>query len=79
MAFYVLEPCKTRAGFEAIPERKLSWDLNEAEGKLSAAGIPTIVSAGVILVVMGIALITGHLTEFAFILIEVFPALGRIG
>lgn len=51
MAFYVLEPCKTRAGFEAIPEKKLSWNLNDAERRLVTAGIPTVVNAGVILVV----------------------------
>jgi hypothetical protein len=51
LPFYVLEPCKTRAGFEAIPEEKLKWDLETVEGELAAAGIPTIVNAGVILVV----------------------------
>ncbi|MBI4393428.1 MAG: hypothetical protein HY556_06500 [Euryarchaeota archaeon] len=51
MGFYILEPCKTRAGFEAIPENKLAWDLGKAEAALAAAGIPTIANAGVILVV----------------------------
>jgi cytochrome c-type biogenesis protein len=40
---------------------------------------PFQIGAGIILVAMGIAMITGHLTSFAFILIEAFPALGRIG
>ena len=35
--------------------------------------------AGVVLVVMGIAMMTGELSRFAFWLLETFPALGRIG
>ena len=35
--------------------------------------------AGGIMVVMGIAMITGHLTNFAIWLLQTFPALGRIG
>jgi cytochrome c-type biogenesis protein len=35
--------------------------------------------AGAVLVAMGIAMITGHLSRFAFWLLETFPALGRIG
>lgn len=35
--------------------------------------------AGVILLLMGIAMMTGQLTVFAYWLIEVFPVLGRIG
>jgi cytochrome c-type biogenesis protein len=35
--------------------------------------------AGLVLVAMGIAMMTGYLSRFAFWLLEVFPALGRIG
>jgi len=35
--------------------------------------------AGVVLIAMGIAMMTGHLSRFAFWLLETFPALGRIG
>lgn len=37
------------------------------------------VGAGVIMVLMGIAMITGHLTDVAIWFMETFPALGRIG
>ena len=35
--------------------------------------------AGLVMVLMGIAMITGHLTSFAIWLLKTFPALGRIG
>ena len=35
--------------------------------------------AGAIMVVMGIAMITGHLTLFAIFMLETFPALGTLG
>lgn len=31
------------------------------------------------MIIMGIAMMTGHLTDFAFFLMEMFPALGNIG
>ncbi|MGH9783720.1 MAG: cytochrome c biogenesis CcdA family protein [Terriglobia bacterium] len=37
------------------------------------------IAAGLILVAMGIAMITGQLSAFAFWLLRTFPALGRIG
>lgn len=37
------------------------------------------IAAGVVLVAMGIAMMTGQLSRFAFWLLETFPALGRIG
>lgn len=37
------------------------------------------VVAGLVLVVMGIAMMTGELSRFAYWLLETFPALGRIG
>ena len=35
--------------------------------------------AGVALVLMGVAMITGHLTDFAYWLLDAFPVLGEIG
>lgn len=35
--------------------------------------------AGLVMVIMGVAMMTGQLTVFAYWLLEVFPALGRIG
>lgn len=37
------------------------------------------IAAGLVLVAMGIAMMTGRLSTFAFWLLETFPALGRIG
>jgi cytochrome c-type biogenesis protein len=37
------------------------------------------IAAGLILVVMGIAMVTGQLSAFAFWLLRTFPALGQIG
>ncbi|HEX4928838.1 MAG TPA: cytochrome c biogenesis protein CcdA [Burkholderiales bacterium] len=37
------------------------------------------IAAGMVLVAMGIAMMTGYLSRFAFWLLEAFPALGRIG
>jgi len=37
------------------------------------------IAAGLILVLMGLAMMTGRLTAFAFWLLNAFPALGRIG
>ncbi|MCC6305371.1 MAG: cytochrome c biogenesis protein CcdA [Rhodobacteraceae bacterium] len=36
-------------------------------------------AAGVLLLVVGVALVTGAFTDFAYWLLEAFPALGRIG
>ena len=35
--------------------------------------------AGGVMVVMGVAMITGHLTDFAILMLQLFPALGTIG
>jgi cytochrome c-type biogenesis protein len=35
--------------------------------------------AGIVMVVMGIAMITGHLSSFAYWILDTFPILGRIG
>ena len=37
------------------------------------------IAAGVIMILMGVAMVTGRLTTFGFWLLETFPALGRIG
>lgn len=37
------------------------------------------VGAGVILILMGLAMVTGQLTVFAYWLLEVFPVLGKVG
>jgi cytochrome c-type biogenesis protein len=47
------------------PLRRLGWALQ--------------IAAGVVLIAMGIAMMTGQLSRFAFWLLEVFPVLGRIG
>ena len=46
---------------------------------LSRIGRPLQVVAGVVMVAMGIAMMTGYLTYFSYWLLEVFPVLGRIG
>ena len=53
-----------------------------AVGKLKAMrrmGVALQFAAGVILIAMGIAMVTGWLTRFSYWLLETFPALGRIG
>ena len=42
-------------------------------------GYPLQIGAGVILIIMGIAMITGYLTKFSYWLLETFPVLGTIG
>ncbi len=37
------------------------------------------IGAGVVMIIVGLAMMTGQLTVFAYWLLEVFPALGRIG
>jgi cytochrome c-type biogenesis protein len=37
------------------------------------------IAAGAIMILMGVAMVTGRLTAFGFWLLETFPALGRIG
>ena len=36
-------------------------------------------AAGAVLIVMGIAMMTGYLSRFGFWLLETFPAFGQIG
>ncbi len=42
-------------------------------------GRPLQIGAGVILIIMGIAMMTGQLSVFAYWLLRTFPALGTIG
>jgi cytochrome c-type biogenesis protein len=56
--------------------------LHEAAGRLRLmrrTGRPLMVGSGVIMVLMGIAMMTGKLTAFSYWLLERFPALGRVG
>lgn len=48
-------------------------------GKLRRAGLALRLVAGGVMIAMGIAMITGHLTDIAFWFLETFPALGSIG
>lgn len=40
---------------------------------------PFQIIAGAVLIIMGVAMITGHLSSFAFLLMEAFPGLAAIG
>jgi cytochrome c-type biogenesis protein len=56
--------------------------LHEAAGRLRLmrrTGRPLMIAAGVIMIAMGIAMMTGKLTAFSYWLLERFPALGRMG
>ncbi|TAK81910.1 MAG: cytochrome c biogenesis protein CcdA [Betaproteobacteria bacterium] len=56
--------------------------LHEAAGRLRSmrkAGRPLMVAAGLVMVAIGVAMMTGRLTAFSYWLLERFPALGRIG
>jgi len=56
--------------------------MRELVGRLKVlrrAGRPLQVVAGLIMVLMGVAMVTGKLTEFSYWLLERFPVLGRIG
>lgn len=48
-------------------------------GKFRRAGRIFQVIAGIVMIAMGIAMITGHLTDVAVWFLETFPALGSIG
>jgi len=56
--------------------------LHELAGRwrrIRALGRPLMLVAGAVMVLMGIAMMTGKLTAFSYWLLERFPALGRIG
>ena len=48
-------------------------------GSLRKAGRILQVAAGTVMVAMGVAMITGHLTDLAIFFLEMLPALGSIG
>lgn len=48
-------------------------------GKFGRAGRFLQLLAGCVMIAMGVAMITGHLTDVAIWFLETFPALGRIG
>ncbi len=64
-------PFLATAIFAAAFVRRLKW--------MGRVGRMLQVLAGVVMVVMGVAMITGQLSRFAFWLLEVFPALSAIG
>lgn len=56
--------------------------MRELVGRLKVlrhAGRPLQVTAGVVMVAMGVAMVTGKLTELSYGLLERFPVLGQIG
>lgn len=48
-------------------------------GALRRAGRPLEIGAGAIMVLMGVAMITGYITTFAYWMLRTFPILGQIG
>lgn len=48
-------------------------------GSLRRTGRALQVLAGIVMIAMGVAMITGHLTDLAIFFLETFPILGRIG
>lgn len=56
--------------------------LREMAGRwrlLRKAGRPLMIVAGLVMVLVGVAMMTGRLSAFSYWLLEHFPALGRIG
>jgi TATA-box binding protein (TBP) (component of TFIID and TFIIIB) len=49
--YSVLELCKNRAGFEAVPRQKLRLRLDDVERQLAEAGFEPLANAGLLLVV----------------------------
>ena len=66
----------------ALPFVLAAIFLHEMTGRwrwMRMAGRPLMILAGLIMVAMGVAMMTGKLTAFSFWLLEQFPILGRIG
>jgi len=53
--------------------------LAQRYGSLRRFGRVAHIVAGIVMVLMGVAMITGQLTAFSYWLLETFPVLGRIG
>lgn len=49
--YSVLELCKNRAGYEAVPRKRLKLDLRDVERTLTDAGFEPLANAGILLVV----------------------------
>lgn len=49
--YSVLELCKNRAGYEAMPKARFKLDLREVERTLADAGFEALANAGILLVV----------------------------
>lgn len=49
--YSVLELCKNRAGYEAVPKQRLKLRLSDVEGMLTEAGFESLANAGILLVV----------------------------
>ena len=49
--YSVLELCKNRAGYEAVPRSRLALDLTKLEGELKEAGFEPLANARILLVV----------------------------
>lgn len=49
--YSVLELCRNRAGYEAVPKRKLKLRLHDVEKDLKEAGFEPLANAGILLVV----------------------------
>ena len=49
--YSVLELCKNRAGYEAVPQQKLKLRLDDVERELKEAGFEPLANAGILLVV----------------------------
>jgi cytochrome c-type biogenesis protein len=65
-----------------VPFVLSAFFMRELAGRLKAlrrTGRMLQAGAGVVMVAMGVAMATGQLTAFSYWLLEVFPALGRIG
>jgi cytochrome c-type biogenesis protein len=48
-------------------------------GVLRRTGRPLQIAAGIVMILFGIAMVTGNVTRFSYWLLEKFPLLGRIG
>ncbi len=47
----MLELCKNRAGYEAVPKARLKLHLDDVESTLTKAGFESLANAGILLVV----------------------------
>ena len=46
---------------------------------MRSVGVPLQIGAGVVMIIMGVAMITGYLTTFSYWMLRTFPVLGQIG